>query len=56
MHTFSFIIVNFPVLDGDVPFGSSYGVHVSQVIQFARICNSVSDLNDHNLVITRNPL
>jgi len=28
----------------------------SQLDRFVRICNNVSDLNDHNLVITEKPL
>ena len=31
-----FDIVNFPFLDGDVPRSTSYGVYISQLIQFAR--------------------
>ena len=38
---FDFDIVNFPFLDGDVP----YGVHISQLIRFARLCSHVDDLN-----------
>ena len=33
---FDFDIVNFPFLDGDVPWRTSYGVYVSQLIGFAR--------------------
>ena len=34
---FDFDIVNFPVLDGDVPRRASYGVYISQLIfRFAR--------------------
>ena len=32
---FSFEIVNFPFLDGDVPRSPSYGVYISQLIRFA---------------------
>ena len=32
-------IVNFPFLDGDVHLRSSYGVFISQLIRFARVCN-----------------
>ena len=32
---FHFDIVNFPVLDGDVPRRASYGVYISQLIRFA---------------------
>ena len=39
---FDFDIVNFPVLDGDVPRRASYGVYISQLIRFARVCNQRS--------------
>ena len=32
-------------LDGDVPRRASYGVYISQLIRFARVCNHVTDLN-----------
>ena len=32
---FDFDIVNFPFLDGNVPRSASYGVYISQLIQFA---------------------
>ena len=35
---FDFDIVNFPLLDGDVPRSTSYGVYISQLIFF---CSSV---------------
>ena len=49
---FNFDIVNYPQLDGDVPRATSYGVYVSQLIRFARVCSDVEDFNDRNLVIT----
>ena len=41
-------IVNFPFLDGDVPRRASYGVYISQLIRFARVCNHVTDFNARN--------
>ena len=38
---FNFEIVNFPFLDGDVPRSPSYGVYISQLIRFARVCSNV---------------
>ena len=35
-NDFDFEIVNFQVLDGDVPRSTSYGVYISQLIRFAR--------------------
>ena len=42
---FDFDIVNFPFLDGDVPRRASYGVYISHIIRFARVCNHVTDFN-----------
>ena len=41
---FNFGIVNFPFLDGDVPRSPSYGVYISLLIRFARVCSNVEDL------------
>ena len=46
---FIFPIVNFPWLSGDVPRLLSYGVHISQLVRFARCCTSVSDFKSKNL-------
>ena len=45
---FNFEIVNFPFLDGDVPHSPSYGVYISQLIRFARVCSYVDDFNNRN--------
>ena len=42
---FDFNIVNFPILDGDVPSSTSYGVYISQLIRFARVSSHVADFN-----------
>ena len=49
---FDFDIVNCPFLDGDVPRRASYGVYISQLIRFARVCNHVTDFNARNKCIT----
>ena len=49
---FNFEIVNFPFLDGDVPRSPSYGVYISQLIRFARICSNVGDFNNKKLFLT----
>ena len=49
---FNFEIKNFPFLDGDVPSSSSYGVYISQLIHFARVCSNVEDSNISNLFLT----
>ena len=49
---FDFDIVNFPFLDGDVPRRASYGVYISQLIRFARVCNHVIDFKARNKCLT----
>ena len=49
---FDFEIVNFPFLDGDVPRSPSYGVYISQLIRFARVCSNVDDFKNINLFLT----
>ena len=49
---FNFDIVNFPFLDGDVPRRPSYGVYISQLIRFARVCSHVDDFNTRNKCLT----
>ena len=40
-----FSIVNFPFLDREVPLTPSYGIYISQLVQFAPVCIKVSDFN-----------
>ena len=35
-------------MDGDVPRRASYGVYISQLIRFARVCNHEVDFNARN--------
>ena len=49
---FNFEIVNFPFLDGDVHRSPSYGVYISQLIRFAKVCSNVDDFNNRNLFLT----
>ena len=53
---FNFEIVNFLFLDGDVPRSHSYGVYISQLIRFARVCFNVYDFNNSNLFLTAKSL
>ena len=46
----NFEIVNFLFLDGDVPRFPSYGVYISQLIRFARVCFNVDDFNNRNIL------
>ena len=47
-----FEIVNFPFLVRDAPGSPSYGVYISQLIYFARVCPNVSDFNNRNQFVT----
>ena len=49
---FDFDTVNVPFLDGDVPSRPSYGVYISQLIRFARVCSHVDDFNTRNKCLT----
>ena len=49
---FDFDIVIFPFLDGDVPRRPSYGVYISQLIRFSRVCSHVDDFNTRNKCLT----
>ena len=49
---FDFDIVNFPFLDGDVPWRTSYGVYISQLIRFSRAASNLSDFNCRNKALT----
>ena len=49
---FNFEIVDFPLLDGDVPRSSSYGAYISQLIRFARVYSYVDDFYNRNNFVT----
>ena len=49
---FNFEIVNFLFLNGDVPSSPSYGVYISQLFRFARVCSNVDDFNNRTLSLT----
>ena len=51
-NDFNFEIVNFPFLDADFPRSPSYGVYISLLIRFARLCSYVDDFNNRNLFLT----
>ena len=48
---FNFEKVNFPFLDGNVPRSSYYGVYISHLIRFTRVCSNVDDFNNRNLFL-----
>ena len=49
-NDFDFDIVFFSFLGADIPRRSSYGMYISQLklIEFARVCSYVEDLNARN--------
>ena len=51
-NDFNFEIVNLPFLDRDVPRSPSYGIYISQLIRFARVCSNVDDFNNRHLFLT----
>ena len=53
---FDFDIVNFPVLDSYVPRRPSYGLCISQLIRFARVCSHIEDYTARNKCLTDKPL
>ena len=48
----NFEIVSFEFLDWDVPPSLSYGVYISLLTRFARMCSNVDDFNNRNLYLT----
>ena len=50
---FDFKIVNIPLLDGDVPRSTSYGVNIIQLIRFASASSYVTDFNTRNKLLTQ---
>ena len=54
VYDFDFDIVNFPLLDGDVPrsISSIYGVYISQLICFVHVSSHADDFNTRNKLLT----
>ena len=53
---FNFPIVNFPILNSNIPSAQAYGVYVSQLIRYARICSNYQDFMERGKVLTTNLL
>ena len=49
---FDFEIVDLTFLGADVPPSPSYGVYISQLFRFVRVCSNVDDFNKRNLFST----
>ena len=55
-NDFDFDNVNFPYLDGDLPWRTSYGIHISQLIHFARASLNLSDFITKTYLYNFDPL
>ena len=51
-NDYTFDVINYPYLDGNIPKGQSYGIFISQLVRLARINSSFSNfiLDCKNLV------
>ena len=45
-EAFNFEIVNYPDLSGNIPERPAYGIYITQVIRYAKICNQTKDFID----------
>ena len=45
-EAFNFEIVNYPDLSGNIPEWPAYGIYISQVIRYVKICNQTKDFID----------
>ena len=45
---FDFKIVNFPYLESNIPQNPAYGIYISQLVRYARICSNKSDFKTRN--------
>jgi len=48
---FDFKIVNFPVLTGNIPQSSSYGVAIGEWVRYARGCTFYTDFKARSLIL-----
>ena len=44
---------NFPFICSNIPAAPTYGVHISQLIRYSRVCGSYHDFFDRELLLTR---
>ena len=50
---FNFPIVNFPFICSNIPAAPAYGVYISQLIRYSRVCGTYQDFLDRGFVLTR---
>ena len=49
---FNFSIVNFPFIDSNIPESPAYGVFISQLIRYARVCSRYNDFLYRGSILT----
>ena len=49
---FTFPIVNFPFLCGNIPAAPAYGVYISQLVRYSRACGVYRDFLDRARLLT----
>ena len=49
---FSFAIINFPFLCGNIPAAPAYGVYISQLVRYSRACGLYNDFLDRARILT----
>ena len=49
---YNFEIVNYPDLSGNIPQGDAYGVYISQILRYARVCSRKTDFVDRVKILT----
>ena len=49
---YSFEIINYPDLSGNIPQGAAYGVYISQVLRYARVCSEKKDFDQRVKTLT----
>ena len=50
---FNFSIVSFPFMCSNIPAAPAYGVYISQLIRYSRVCGTYDDFLDRELLLTR---
>ena len=50
---FTFPIVNFPFICSNIPAALAYGIYISQLIRYSRVCGPYKDFLDRGLLLTK---
>lgn len=50
---FDFPIVNFPFMESNIPSGPAYGVYISQLVRYSRVCLFYEDFRDRHVCLVR---